>query len=677
MGIRSLTARNISRYSDIQGSGRDTAGANTPNTNALSRITPNLVAILQQNRMIAKNTAVLPGMARDMSVMRQGITKLAKVQDIKSTVGADSFNAEARGLEESYEARMASGKRPTRAGTSGRSGLNLKDESKGFFNTLIDLFKTGISTLFSNKGILATGILAALFPKESIDIMEGLLSGMRILGVMVLKVANAFAKFALFMHDTFGFGPGDTLAAAAGVWAGKGVATAVGVATYKTVKDKLSGLGTGKTSTGVDVDLDADKHKARANDIFKKPFKERVVYWVKNSKVFARLAGVALIKRLSMATVASASGVGAFAGALIAAAASSYTVFQIISAFMDWDEPGAAGVDGKEVEEARKQIEKKGKKEEDEEYAWRTSLVAAIESTDRASTTLSTMTVNLDPVRKIAGVPLRHEKTDGGSPTPDTAPTPAPSTSAPASPGTKPTSIKTADYVRERLKKELKIDDMDANAIIANLMQESGLKPNAVSKEDKNGRTAVGIAQWRGPRKRAFYKFVGLTDEKISEINTAQEDKQALNSIPIEKQVDFMIAELQNKIDYGGGGHKHVLGSMKKAITLKDKITAFEAGYEGSGTGKGSSYVGHSMNKRYQYGADVSNTNVGNFSPNTNAAIPMMDAPTQIVNVKIDNSTNNAAQPTKEPIPAILTGISDSDFMVHLQKRAGTPNLAY
>ena len=665
MGISSLTARNVARDPNRQQSGRTRSDPNVSSTTTLSRITPNLVAILQQNRMISRNTAVLPGMARDIGAMRQGITKLAKVQDIKSTAGADSFNVEAKSLEESYEARMA--RRPSKVSATGAAPV-LKDASIGFFDNLLDLFGKGVKTLFSNKGIIATGILAALFPKQAIDIMEGLFSGMKMLGLVVLKVANGMAKFALWLSETFDMDMGDMLVGAGGAYLAKGAAGVAGAAATKFTYDKLKPGGRTKTPTGVNVDLDEGRARARADDVFKKPFMERVKYWL-TTKQAQNIIGKKLLQRLGAAAIASATGIGAFVGILIAAGSTAWAAYEIITAFLEWDE-GAGGHDTKEQKSAEAQLTAKQQEEEKEKLKkveFQKSLSDIITNTNNAATALDKLEFKRPAVEQFFGV--------GAPATPAPAPAAPTPTQAPAAAPAAPTRISKIDHIRERLTKELKLDDMDANAIIANLMQESRLDPEAVNVNSK----AVGIAQWLDsnvPRRTQFYKFAGLTPEKISGLKTVEDHKKALKSIPFDKQIDFMVAELKDTIPYGTGTHSQVLRRMKSKTNLQDKITAFEAGYENSGSGKGSSYVGADMDKRYQYGANVSGTKVGEFSPKP-GEIPMMNAPAQPVVVVQNNNNAPAAPAAQAPIPAILTGIGDSEFMKLLLRRAGTPNLAH
>jgi hypothetical protein len=108
------------------------------------------------SKLAAKNSVVLPSMARDMNVMRQNIVKLVKLQGGTATTKADMFFKRAGDREAGYESRFSKAggvatKTPTQVGAK-------PEEKKGIFATIME----GLSSIFSMKGALIAGILAVL-----------------------------------------------------------------------------------------------------------------------------------------------------------------------------------------------------------------------------------------------------------------------------------------------------------------------------------------------------------------------------------------------------------------------------------------------------------------------------------------------------------------------------------
>lgn len=666
MGISSLTAKNVARDPNRQQSGRSqTGGAGSAVT--LSRITPTLVAILQQNRMISRNTAVLPGMARDIGAMRQGITKLAKVQDIKPTTGADNFNVEAKGLEESYEARLER-RKPTRV-TSGTGVAHLGgDMIAGFLKNLLGMFKSGVELLFSNKGLLATGIMAALFPKESIDIMEALVNGLKMLGVIVLKVTSALAGFALWLSETFDLGTGELLASVAGGAlggvVGMGLGGAAGGAGGKAIANNLFNRKPIVPAAGAPAAGAPAAGAPAAGSKAKSGIVRRFITWATSQagkSVLIRLGAQRLITAVAGLTV---SGVGSVFGLILGVGLGSMLAYQVLQAFLEQDDEPATPEEQKKEEDA---ISEALKKDAESKASLRGSLKNTMEMSSKAAELLQATNVDFDDLRELLRIPRIHGPKKAKTPA-SPAPTPA---GAPApAPATTPTQVSKVDYIKNKLIRDLKIDDMDATAIVANLMQESGLKEDIVNKDPKS--FAVGLAQWTGPRRKKLYEFADFNKEKIEGIKGYEDHVKAIKEIPIDKQLEFMVAELTDKVNYGGGTHSQALSVMKKEKTLADKVAAFEARYEVSGKKVNGVYGGGAdMDKRLQYAANFSGTNVGAYSPQP-MSVPMVNAQNPTVIVQNTNNTNTTA-PVQDIVPAILTGIHDTDFMQLLLRRASLP----
>jgi len=91
--------------------------------------------ISQNTKISAKNSMILPSMARDMNVMRQNIVKLVKLSGGKASTRADMFFMKAAERERAYESQMQESKAPSpvaiqETGTAGR-------DRGGMFGTLL------------------------------------------------------------------------------------------------------------------------------------------------------------------------------------------------------------------------------------------------------------------------------------------------------------------------------------------------------------------------------------------------------------------------------------------------------------------------------------------------------------------------------------------------------------
>jgi hypothetical protein len=123
--------------------------------NGISSLITETRQVKIHSQLAAKNSVVLPSMARDMNVTRQNMVKLVKLQGGNATTKADMFFKRAGDREAAYESKFkkASDTTPTKAGAAPK-----EEEKKGILGSIID----GISSLFTMKGALITGILAAI-----------------------------------------------------------------------------------------------------------------------------------------------------------------------------------------------------------------------------------------------------------------------------------------------------------------------------------------------------------------------------------------------------------------------------------------------------------------------------------------------------------------------------------
>jgi len=162
-------------------------------------------------KVIAKNSMALPGMARDMNVLRQNVQKLVKLKGGKSRGGADAFFLKEDERERALEAQRmkAGGAAPTAAAAP------TQDKEGGLLDSIMKMFSggfmEGIKQLFSPKNLISVfkkvflplAIIGTLFSgitagfkkyQETGSFSEAIVSG---LGGML-----KFLTFGLFGEDT-------------------------------------------------------------------------------------------------------------------------------------------------------------------------------------------------------------------------------------------------------------------------------------------------------------------------------------------------------------------------------------------------------------------------------------------------------------------------------------------
>jgi len=162
-------------------------------------------------KVIAKNSMALPGMARDMNVLRQNVQKLVKLKGGKSRGGADAFFLKEDERERALEAQRmkADGAAPTAAAAP------TQDKEGGLLDSIMKMFSggfmDGIKQLFSPKNLISIfkkvflplAIIGTLFSgitagfkkyQETGSFSEAIVSG---LGGML-----SFLTFGLFGEDT-------------------------------------------------------------------------------------------------------------------------------------------------------------------------------------------------------------------------------------------------------------------------------------------------------------------------------------------------------------------------------------------------------------------------------------------------------------------------------------------
>ena len=162
-------------------------------------------------KVIAKNSMALPGMARDMNVLRQNVQKLVKLKGGKSRGAADAYFLKEDERERALEAQRM------KAGGAAPAGevAPAKDKEGGFLDSIMSMFSGGfmesIKSIFSPKNLISVfkkvflplAIIGTLFSgitagfkkyQETGSFSEAIVSG---LGGML-----KFVTFGLFGEDT-------------------------------------------------------------------------------------------------------------------------------------------------------------------------------------------------------------------------------------------------------------------------------------------------------------------------------------------------------------------------------------------------------------------------------------------------------------------------------------------
>jgi len=93
--------------SKIDAASKELSGSTTP---LLEQMVMKLDAVDLTMRLVAKNTMAMPGMSRDMNIMRQNVVKLVKLQGGKASTRADSFFLRAFERERATEAELQAAK---------------------------------------------------------------------------------------------------------------------------------------------------------------------------------------------------------------------------------------------------------------------------------------------------------------------------------------------------------------------------------------------------------------------------------------------------------------------------------------------------------------------------------------------------------------------------------------
>jgi len=123
-----------------------------------------LTRISTDNRITAKNTIVLPAMARDMNLTRMNIQKLVKLSGGKASTKSDMFFKRAGEREDQYESQFkkntGTSKSATATPTAGGGGLG--SLLSGLGGGMLSGIGSAISGIASSLGSIGGGILTGL-----------------------------------------------------------------------------------------------------------------------------------------------------------------------------------------------------------------------------------------------------------------------------------------------------------------------------------------------------------------------------------------------------------------------------------------------------------------------------------------------------------------------------------
>lgn len=165
--------------------------------------------------LIAKNSIALPGMARDVNVLRQNIAKLVKIKGQTAVTKADKFFKTEDKRESEIEATRAKAKPATSEAKSGKQEAPKEEGGIGGLLSMLNPVKIigglitgivgGFTTLFSGSSILA--ILSRIFVPAMLigGLINGILDGIKVWkesGTVVDTLVAALGGFFKFI--TFG-----------------------------------------------------------------------------------------------------------------------------------------------------------------------------------------------------------------------------------------------------------------------------------------------------------------------------------------------------------------------------------------------------------------------------------------------------------------------------------------
>ena len=253
---------------------------------------------------------------------------------------------------------------------------NKGKSSGGLFGGITDTLIDGLKTVFKNLAPMLAGALVLLFPEATIDIVEGLMTGLKHLGIVVLKTVHAIASGLSKLND-MGISPGELAlggaALAGGAIAGN-IAGRVGRGAGKAIDWGKSLFGEGPDAKKRGGLVGAGTRNSRAKT--KKPLSllDRL------KAFFASPAGRAAEQKLitkegkkiaGTAVLNALPGAGSIIWSIISLGISAYTAYELYEMFTEWDDNQEDGGQTTEEMSEEKKALKKGITEEEKEAAER------------------------------------------------------------------------------------------------------------------------------------------------------------------------------------------------------------------------------------------------------------------------------------------------------------------
>ena len=172
------------------------------------------------SKVVAKNSQALPGMSRDMNIMRQNISKLVKLQGGQSANRADAFFLRANEREKLLESSLQQKKeRPSQITKTG--GEKKSSSGLGLLGLAASGLMSIVSTLVSTFGSLAKTVGSVISTlSRFLPSLSTITSGISFLSNIVSGFADVIKRFINFIvKSPLGKALGLTTAAAAAVGA--------------------------------------------------------------------------------------------------------------------------------------------------------------------------------------------------------------------------------------------------------------------------------------------------------------------------------------------------------------------------------------------------------------------------------------------------------------------------
>ena len=138
----------------LKGEGKSPDGLGGNSESILNSIDSSLRLMKSQFKMVAKNSIVLPQMARDTNITKQNTAKLVKSLGVKPTYDTDMFFKNSKARESQY-LNATKEKKPTKEKKD-------EKEKKGFFATLLETIKDFIGPIITMITEAAKGFVETI-----------------------------------------------------------------------------------------------------------------------------------------------------------------------------------------------------------------------------------------------------------------------------------------------------------------------------------------------------------------------------------------------------------------------------------------------------------------------------------------------------------------------------------